>query len=104
MQHTALPVVSFSACLLLTLWLWQQQGELPNAVGEVEAVRIDVAVGSDGVLVPLPRGQWTLFDQVEANAVIARLDPARASGNGHADGRTSSAPWQIGCGCGADPA
>ncbi len=80
MQHTALPVVSFSACLLLTLWLWQQQGELPNAVGEVEAVRIDVAVGSDGVLVPLPRGQWTLFDRVEANAVIARLDdqPVRA--------------------------
>ena len=79
-QHSALPVISFLACVFLSLWLWQRQGQMPNAVGEVEAVRIDVASGSDGVLVSLPHGQWTLFDRVEANTVIACLDdrPIRA--------------------------
>ena len=80
LQRTALPVASFFACVFLTLWLWQRQGQMPNAVGEVEAVRIDVAAGEDGILVPLSSGQWTLFDRVEANTVIARLDdrPVRA--------------------------
>ena len=74
LQHTAMPVVTFIACVALTLWLWQRQGRLPNAVGEVEAVRIDLAAGSDGVLVPLAHRQWTLFDHVEADTVVARLD------------------------------
>lgn len=47
---------------------------MPNAVGEIEAVRVDVASGVDGQLVPLPQGQWTLFDAVEATQVVAQLD------------------------------
>ncbi len=47
---------------------------MPNGVGEVEVVRIDVATGRDGTLTALPRGQWALFDRVEANEVLARLD------------------------------
>ncbi len=74
LRYTLLPVASFCTCIMLTGWLWQRQGQLPNGVGEVEAVRIDVASGADGTLTPLPRGQWTLFDRVEANDVLARLD------------------------------
>jgi hypothetical protein len=46
----------------------------PNAVGEVEAVRIDVAAGTDGTLMPVAHGRWVLFDRVEANQVLARLN------------------------------
>ena len=74
LRYSLLPLASFCACTLLTGWLWQRQGQLPNGVGEVEAVRIDVATGMDGTLRRLPRGQWTLFDRVEANEVLARLD------------------------------
>lgn len=74
LRYTILPMASFCTCVLLTAWLWQRQGQMPNGIGEVEAVRIDVATGADGTLTPLPRGQWTLFDRVEANEVLARLD------------------------------
>ena len=47
---------------------------MPNAVGEVEAVRIDVAAPADGILTKLPRGPWALFDRVEVETVLARLD------------------------------
>lgn len=73
-RHGVLPLLTFGACVVATAWLWQQQGRMPNAVGEVEAVRVDVASGVDGVLVPLPHGQWTLFDTVEASQVVAQLD------------------------------
>lgn len=47
---------------------------MPNAVGEVEAVRVAVAAGADGLVVFLPRGQWSLFDTVAKGEVLARLD------------------------------
>jgi len=79
-RYSVMPVLSFLVCVALTLWLWDRQGRLPNAVGEVEAVRVEVTAGSDGLLAPLPRGTWTLFDQVQKGQVIARLDdrPVRA--------------------------
>ena len=79
-RYGVLPLVSFLACVALTVWLWQRQGRQLDAVGEVEAIRIDVAVGADGLLTPLPRGQWTLFDRVQSGQLLARLDdrPVRA--------------------------
>ena len=74
LRYTIIPLASFCACAVLAGWLWQRQGKLPNGVGEVEAVRFDVATGADGMLMPLPQGQWMLFDQVQANQVVARLD------------------------------
>jgi multidrug resistance efflux pump len=43
-------------------------------MGEVEAVRVDIMASATGQLIALPTGQWTLFDNVRANEVIARLD------------------------------
>ena len=76
-----LPLITFAVSVAATLWLWERQGVMPNAVGEIEAVRVDVASGVDGQLVPLPQGQWTLFDAVEATQVVAQLDskPALAA-------------------------
>ncbi len=73
-RYSVMPVLSFLVSVVLALWLWDQQGRLPNAVGEIEAVRVDVIAGSDGLLAPLPQGSWTLFDQVQKGQVIARLD------------------------------
>ncbi len=60
--------------------MWQRQVEVANAVGEVEAIRIDVAVGSDGLLLPVPGRQWKLLDRVESDQLLACLDdrPVRA--------------------------
>jgi multidrug resistance efflux pump len=72
--HRCVPMLGFVGCLAATLWLWQRQGHAPTLQGEVVAVRLDVTAGCDGVLVPLAREPWHLYDTVEANQVIARLD------------------------------
>src|SRR5262245_28087571 len=69
-----LPLLTFGASVVATLWLWERQGVVPNAVGEIEAVRVDIASGVDGQLVPPPQGRWTLFDEVEATQIVAQLD------------------------------
>lgn len=73
-RQTLLPVICFCGCVLTALRLWDRQGQMPNAVGEVEAVRIEVAAPADGILTTLPRGPWALFDRVEAETELARLD------------------------------
>jgi multidrug resistance efflux pump len=76
LRYGTLPVASFCVCLAVTLWLWHRQGQLPHAVGEVETVRMDVATGLDGRLLPLSmaRPVWTLLDTVQEGQLIARLD------------------------------
>jgi multidrug resistance efflux pump len=74
LRYTALPGVFFVLSLVLTAWLWQRERMMPNALGEAEAVRLDVSAAADGTLVPIPRGHWSLFETVMAHEVIARLD------------------------------
>jgi multidrug resistance efflux pump len=73
-RQSLLPVICFCGCVLTALWMWDRQGQFPNAVGEVQAVRIDVTASADGILTTLPCGPWTLFDRVEAETVLAQLD------------------------------
>jgi multidrug resistance efflux pump len=79
-RYTTLPVLGLSALLAATFWLWNRAGEIPHAYGEVEVVRVDVATALSGILAPLPRGPWTLFDTVEPDQIVAQLDerPLRA--------------------------
>jgi multidrug resistance efflux pump len=72
--YRGVPVLGFVGCLTATLWLWQRQGRMPMLQGEVVAMRVDVTAGCDGVLMPLAREPWRLFDTVQAQQVIARLD------------------------------
>jgi multidrug resistance efflux pump len=75
MRDRLLPVVTFAVCVLLTIWLWGEHTRLPNTVGQIDAVRVDVACAMDGMLVPLPGGhRWELFDAVGENMLVARLD------------------------------
>jgi multidrug resistance efflux pump len=72
--YRGLPILGFVGCLTATLWLWQRQGRLPTLPGEVIAIRLDVTSGRDGVLAPLGRESWNLYDAVQARQIIARLD------------------------------
>ena len=54
--------------------LWRQHGEFANAIGEVEAVRVDVAAATDGQLMPLSPQAWTVFDSVKAGQLVADLN------------------------------
>jgi len=73
-RYGTLPSLGLIAFVAATLWLWTRQGEMPHSIGEVEVVRVDVASALSGVLAPLPQGPWTLYETVEANQVVARLD------------------------------
>ena len=82
-RYSALPGICFFACVALMLSMWRAQGRLPNAVGEVESIRIAITAGTDGTLAPLVerKGWWAPFETVENGGVIALLDksPAKAA-------------------------
>ena len=65
----------FLAVGALAFWLWGQHLSLPNAVGEVDAVRVEAVSPSDGLLLALGDGTLHLFERVKAGQVVARLDP-----------------------------
>jgi len=73
-RYGMLPLLVFPVCLVLMFWLWRQQSGIPNMVGAVEAVRVDVKPGTAGRLIPLSRAPWTLFDSVQQGELVARLD------------------------------
>lgn len=79
-RYGSLPLLGLAAGIATTLYLWGQQGVLPELIGEVESVRVEVTAATDGSLIPLAGGQWSLFDEVEFNQVVAQLDdtPIRA--------------------------
>jgi multidrug resistance efflux pump len=73
-RYTTLPLLGLVSFTVLTLLLWTRQGEMPHAIGEVEAIRVDVASPLSGILMPLPQGPWSLYETVEPNQVLAQLD------------------------------
>ena len=85
-RYSALPAVCFACSVVLTAWLWQRQGELPNAVGALEWVDVPVPAGADGKLTRVgpevdpkvdPKvadRSWQRFDQVNQGDLIALLD------------------------------
>ncbi|HUT10023.1 MAG TPA: HlyD family efflux transporter periplasmic adaptor subunit [Thermoguttaceae bacterium] len=80
-SQSVMPVLCFLVCLAVLLWFWNRQGQVSNAVGAVEPVRLDIAALTDGTLLPLqelPNGEWQLLDVVRKNEVIARLDDRAA--------------------------
>ena len=79
-RYSILPFVFFAGFAIFTERLWERQVKPMHAVGEVEAVRIDVAAGTNGTLTELGpnRPNWTLFDHVERGGIVARLDDNEA--------------------------
>jgi multidrug resistance efflux pump len=73
-RYTTLPLIGLGAFAAATFLLWTRQGEMPHAIGEVEAIRVDVASPLSGILVTLPQGPWKLYEIVEPDQVLAQLD------------------------------
>jgi multidrug resistance efflux pump len=72
-RYQVVPVLTLFFSMMLAGWLWMQRSTSIAALGEANAVRMDVNSKSDGVLVDLPR-KIRLFDYVRAGEVVARLD------------------------------
>ncbi|MGO9114650.1 MAG: HlyD family secretion protein [Thermoguttaceae bacterium] len=76
-RYTTLPLLGLIGFAAATLLLWTRQGVMPHAIGEIEAIRVEVASPLNGILIPLPNlpeGRWALYDTVEPNQVLAQLD------------------------------
>ena len=71
-RYQLLPLMVFVAAGAGTFWLWGRHVGLPNAVGEVHAVRADAVSLTDGRLV---RMEGELFGEVAKDQVVAEIDP-----------------------------
>jgi multidrug resistance efflux pump len=69
-----LPFLVFALAVSGTVYLWNRQLIVAQAVGEVYGRRIDLAVQYDGILLETPYRGWKLYDRVEAGELLARLD------------------------------
>ncbi len=81
LRTRVLPASGLVVCVAIVCYLWNQHGQLPNAVGQVEAVRLDIVAVNDGLLLPLesaPQGTWRLLDPVRKGQIVARLDDRAA--------------------------
>lgn len=74
LQRSAVPALVFLSAVIGTALLWNHQASIPFLVGEVQAVRIDIAGQSDGMLITLTSNTLEPFDIIKAGDVIARLD------------------------------
>lgn len=72
--HDSVPVLVFATCLVTVVWMWGRASPAPPLVGEVEVVRIPVAADVDGILREMAPDTLCLFDSVEKNQIVARLD------------------------------
>jgi len=82
-RYQLVPVLVFLLGVYATAQLYSRHVALPSAVGEVQALRVDIVSPVDGILVgsiDLAAGRqslaWDLFDSVNSGQVICRLDDA----------------------------
>ena len=68
-----LPIVIFLIAIILTLWLWDRQSQMGNAIGVAEAEYVDVPSGSAGILMPPGHGQWQEFQTVKQGEIIGEV-------------------------------
>ena len=69
--------LSFLVAVIASSWLWQGYGGMAQSVGEVDSPRVDVTSPTAGLVLSLPhqaRGQWLIYDRVQAGDVIARIE------------------------------
>jgi multidrug resistance efflux pump len=73
----ALPVLCFVASIAAWMALWNTQAQSVNGIGRVSTLRIDIMSPASGLIARMPhntRLQWSLFDHVRENDVIAEYD------------------------------
>jgi hypothetical protein len=77
LRAQGVPVVVFLLAAGACTWLWTRSGGAVSAVGKVEAQRVDVTSPAAAVVVRLPNhagGQWSVYEHVQADDVIAVLE------------------------------
>jgi HlyD family secretion protein len=74
-----LPVLIFGGAVVVAVWLWGRHFGLPLTVGEVQAMRVDAVAPVDGRLVQVSDKLPDLFDTVQAEQVVARVDSQAAA-------------------------
>ena len=76
-RSQTIPVLSFLLAVVASGWFWQHFGAAARGVGEVDSPRVDVVSPTAGLVISLPhqaRGQWMVYDHVQAGDVIARIE------------------------------
>ena len=74
MRYQLIPVLVFLSGIYATVVLWGVHLELPNGIGAVKALRIDIISPVDGILVRLPGQQLEEFDTVGDRTVVCKFD------------------------------
>jgi multidrug resistance efflux pump len=76
-RSQVIPILSFSLAIIASGWLWRNHGAATQGVGEVDSPRVNVTSPTAGLVISLPhqsRGQWMVYDHVQAGDVIARIE------------------------------
>lgn len=79
-RSRTVPVVTFLVAIVACGWLWQRFGTAVHGVGEVDAPRVNVTSPAAGLVVslgPEGRGQLLVYDRVQSDDVIARIENER---------------------------
>jgi multidrug resistance efflux pump len=76
MRYQLIPVLVFLCGIYATGLLWGMHMELPNGIGAVKALRVDIVSPVDGILVSIPGSTKPLdmFDTVSAGQIVAKFD------------------------------
>ncbi len=67
------PFLIFAFGLLLTLWLWERQSQVGNAIGVAEASFVDVSSGATGILMPPGHGEWRQYQTIKEGEIIGGI-------------------------------
>jgi multidrug resistance efflux pump len=73
-RYSTLPMLGFLTFLALALFLWTSANDMPHAIGEIEAVRVNVSSNLAGMLRTVPGMEGKLYEKVEKDQVIALID------------------------------
>jgi multidrug resistance efflux pump len=76
-RYRAVPLMSFLFAVVASSFLWRNYGGTAQSVGEVDSPRVIVTSPTAGLVMSLPhsaRGQWLVYDHVQAGEVIARVE------------------------------
>ena len=73
-RRTRLPIIWFSICLVLMLWMWTRRSPQVIAMGQVEALTVVVPAENSGILQPLDV-PLIPFDHVDQDvSLVAKID------------------------------
>ncbi len=82
-RYSVMPALCFVAFSALTAYLWQQQGELPNAVASGDSVNITIRATADSTLHEASHW-WNRFDPALAGRGSAFSSADRFASVGYA--------------------